>query len=190
LRWLEERFDAAIADGALGNGDWINPLKGLQGGNRAIYKRLVTISRGSDEESYERLARTSREELSDLTDRLRDELREIVGREIVNGEVIIDVPMKVREPAAEGEGDRGAITVPREQVLVYLQRDPLHPLPLEEASPVVGELRREFDAHAKKCRIFVHPDLFADLRPDITRARQTAAALVGISDYGETEERS
>ena len=53
LAYLAQAMDGAIEQNALGEGEWVNSIAGLLGGNRAIYKRLATVAR-SDEGDEER----------------------------------------------------------------------------------------------------------------------------------------
>jgi hypothetical protein len=63
-------------------------------------------------------------------------------------------------------------------LLVYLHGEPQGKL-IEEQSPVIRSLRDEFDAHVKKCRVFVHPDIAAALGPaQIDSARDAVRALL------------
>jgi hypothetical protein len=76
--------------------------------------------------------------------------------------VLIDVPAKERERLGV-------------KVWVYSGRRPSAPSQLA-ASPVVGSLRDEFDQHVKKCRVFLHPEIVAELGLQLDDAR---AALLG-----------
>lgn len=149
LGYLSSEMDSAISAGAL-DGEWVNPLHGLLGGNRAIYKRLATVAR-SDEGEVERqihdlLGASDDATCGELMAECLDAVGNVVGRKLLQGHVVLDVPTKRREELGSG-------------VVVYLQRSPESPRTLDEASPVVGGLRDEFDLHVRKSRVFIHPAL-------------------------------
>jgi HD superfamily phosphohydrolase len=166
LSMLSIRYQAAASAGAFGSGGARDPLIGLTNGQRLLYKRLVTIPRGpeeSDERLYEKLSQRPAASIAGLADEIGAKVQQIVGRSnpVLPGDVILDIPTKRREVA-------------RQTTLVYLQRDDAHGRPLESVSPVVGGLKAEFDAHAKKARVYVHPRLMAVL----DRAQDSAAKQV------------
>ena len=169
-------FDANAALGYLsdslasvigrGGSDAVNPLVGLLLGNRAIYKRLVTVARdaaGSDERQiHDLLAGADRARRDELLGEIANVVGEVLGRRLRRGEVILDVPTKRREHLGDG-------------VFVYLQRAPEKPLLLADASPVVNGLRDEFDSHARKARVFVHPEIAEALGDGgLKRAREAS----------------
>ena len=154
LGYLSAELDRAIAEDALGGVTCVNPVAGLLGGNRAIYKRLATVAR-SDEGQPERaihdlLGRSGRDECRDMVRDCSRVVEEVVGHPLRHGDVILDIPTKRREDLGSG-------------VVVYLQRAPGEPRGLAEASPVVGGLRDEFDLHVRKSRVFLHPAVADEL---------------------------
>jgi HD superfamily phosphohydrolase len=154
LRWLSEHFDRAAADGKLGDPPPRNPLTGILGGERQIYKRLISVAKGREEDLYTQLSFKRRDELSAVVKTVEAVLREHLDDQalIRPGDVIIDVPSVHREHSMT-------------PVLVYPQ-DPAHPVSdLVDVSPVAKALRQEFDSHVKKCRIMLHPELSQALGP-------------------------
>jgi uncharacterized protein len=148
LRWLSTRFDEAVDAGSLGDPPPRNPISGILGGERRIYKRLISVAKGREESLYQRLSFKRADELAVVVRAVEKVLREHLDDPAMlrPGDVIIDVPSVPRELSAT-------------PVLVYPQ-DPAHPTAeLEESSPVAKALRQEFDAHVKKCRIMLHPEL-------------------------------
>jgi HD superfamily phosphohydrolase len=144
-----------------------NPLPGLIGGNRYLYKRVATIARGpadDDRELYDRLAFRSPADLEGHVEALHATLERFVqSQPLAYGDVLIDVPTKRREQLGG-------------PVVVYLQRDPDHAQALEDASPLLGRLREEYDQHVKKCRVFVHPDVCRRLK-EVGRLEEARSAL-------------
>jgi hypothetical protein len=170
LRWLSEQFDQAAGNDRLGTSvadgparPERNPLPGIMGGHRAIYRRVLTIAKDAlDDEAriYDRLAFRDIPVIDETLERLHAVVDEYVGRTIMRGDVLLDVPSKERERLGV-------------KVWVYSGRRPDAPSQLAE-SPVVESLRDEFDRHVKKCRVFLHPEIVAELGP---RVDDTRAAL-------------
>ena len=160
LKWLSDRFDAAVAEGKLGDPPPRNPLTGILGGERQIYKRLLTVARGRDERLYGRLSFKRSAELRDVVEIVERVLREHLDDPggMRPGDVIIDVPSMPRE-------------LSRTPVLIYPQDSTQPVQDLHSASPVVAALREEFDAHVKKCRIMCHPALALQLQGCRDQAR-------------------
>jgi HD superfamily phosphohydrolase len=170
---LSRRYEHAASAGAFGDAGARNPLLGLTDGQRLLYKRLVTIARGpkdDDEILYEKLAELSVEAQGDLITEISERLSTRIGKKhlVLPGDVIFDVPTKQRESAPQ-------------KTLVYLQRDGDEGHALDEASPIIESLRAEFDMHAKKSRVYVHPRLMARLEPHIAGAvSEVREALNGV----------
>ncbi|HUU27831.1 MAG TPA: protein kinase [archaeon] len=144
-----------------------NPLKNIYGGNRQIYRRLVTVSHGPDEKEinlYNKLAFRRWTELDEIIKVIIVclEKSNIEGtKSIKQSDILIDVPVKERERL-------GA------EVLVYLQKEPTVGKILyskDSVSPLMSAFREEFDRHVKKCRIYISPDLFEKLEPNIEKVR-------------------
>ena len=159
---LSRSFDA-VADGH------INPLLGLEGGNRRLYKRIMTFAKEDpdqeNKEQYEALARIHWSEVMEVTDRAREVFQPHAGREIQPGEILLDVPTKRRELIGS-------------PLLVYPHRDPRRGRPIQEASPLIHSHADEFDTHVKKCRVFVHPDLLSVLGDRLDDARKDFEAAL------------
>jgi HD superfamily phosphohydrolase len=154
LAYLSTEMDSALEEGALGAGEWVNPLRGLLGGNREVYKRLATVARSDDGDEERRihdlLVASGSDARRALVDECVEAIEKPVGRRLRHGDVVLDVPTKRREELGAG-------------VVVYLQRDPGAPRTLAEASPVVGGLRAEFDLHVRKARVFLHPEIAEEI---------------------------
>jgi hypothetical protein len=70
----------------------------------------------------------------------------VVGRGLLWGDVLVDVPVREREQL-------GA------PVIVYPNMTSSVGERIERTSPVIANVRDEFGRHVKKFRIFIHPDL-------------------------------
>ena len=94
-----------------------------------------------------------------------------------DGPIVIQIAVR---PAAKRREQLGG------PVVVYLQRDPTKPERLEHVSPLLGQLRDEYDQHVKKCRLYVHPAVAQRLRDagqlDAARSelRKTLRGKVGL----------
>jgi HD superfamily phosphohydrolase len=166
LRWLSDRFEQVVGEGKLGDPPPRNPLSGILGGERQIYKRLISVAKGREERLYGRLSFKRAAELRGVVETVEAVIREhLDDPDIMRpGDVIIDVPSVHRELSAT-------------PVLVYPQDPSQEVSDLLSASPVSEALRQEFDAHVKKCRIMLHPELAqavrgkqADVREQVRRA--------------------
>lgn len=153
VAFLSQQMDAAIADDALAGGPHVNPLSGLLGGNRGVYKRLVTVGRteqGEVERAIHDLLAGEPHVQAEVIAACQDAVQRILGHPLRRGDVVLDVPTKRREQLGSG-------------VVVYLQRAPTEARTLDQASPVVHELRDEFDLHVRKSRVFLHPQIAEEL---------------------------
>ncbi len=177
LRWLSERFQAAVEEGRVSasvNGgperELRNPLPGLRDGRREIYQRIITISNDhvdDEQRLYGLIAFKDRERVSKLMERMHQVLDDALDRVVERGEVLLDVPLR----------ERDRLDVP---VWVYSGRRPDRPTQLAE-SPVIGSLQSEFDQHVKKCRVFLHPDIAAELGPRLDEVRRELLATLRAS---------
>ncbi|HWM54431.1 MAG TPA: protein kinase [Solirubrobacterales bacterium] len=162
LALLSKRFDETFPEQT-------NPLIGLQNGDRWLYKRILTFAKGdADEESkhlFGALAYKRSEETGEITNLAREALREAAGRDIREGEVLLDIPVKERELSGS-------------EVLVYPHRDPSRGREVDEVSPLIKSHGEEFDQHVKKCRIFVHPQLFEDLGDELVQGRKSLEGVL------------
>ena len=128
-----------------------NPLRGLLMGKRQIYKRLVTLAKapeGEDSDLYEAIAAARLEDLETFRTSIIKIIENQCNIKIKNSDVLIDVPLKRRERL-------------RGRALVYLDKEPFRGRDLMgEVSPLLRQIREEFDQHSKKCRIFVSPHVY------------------------------
>jgi HD superfamily phosphohydrolase/tRNA A-37 threonylcarbamoyl transferase component Bud32 len=148
LEYLSAAFNAQVPIGEDGT-PTLNPLGGLIGAQRGLYKRILTFAKGDAEASgalYEALAQRKSEALLAATECARESIQEVAGSLVRRGEVLIDVPLKERSRAAS-------------TMLVYLRKGADSPSAIEQASPVIGHLVNEFDTHVRKARLYVHPQL-------------------------------
>ena len=160
-RLLASRFDSAVAEGAVAYRRRIrNPLNGLLDSNRALYKRIAGVSRGSDWDAdrrlYDSLVGCGWSELVQIADEVTSTLERILGRSSMQaGDVIIDVPHDMHDEYMKGD------------VFVYLQSEPDRGRKLatgpQPASPILQRLRDAFDHHVKMCRIYVHPSVMEQI---------------------------
>lgn len=132
-------------------GQVINPIRGMLGGGRRIYKRLLTASRqgpGDHPDLYRLIATRDLAGRAELRLALTLAIGEAIGRELPAGTVLLDVPDKERETT----GGR---------LWFYRQRaDDADGHSIYESSPLLGRLRDEFDQYTKKARVFVEPELY------------------------------
>ena len=156
LRYLSDRVDPLIDEGQIVEGRPLrNPIHGLLGGNRVLYKRVLTVSRGSTEEDrrlHEQLIAKRGEGLREILRDAHDLVDEFVKAPVAWGDVLIDVPIREREQL-------GA------PVLVYPNMAADAGESIERVSPVVEHVRDEFGRHVKKFRLFVHPTIRDALTP-------------------------
>lgn len=167
LRYLSDALAERVRTGALDE-QQVDPLAGLEDAGRTLYKRILTFARGDGGtygEVFELLAARSGTALLAVGEAVRTELASQLGENVAPGEVIIDVPVR----------ERGRARTP---VLVYLQKRPDHPEYIEDASPVISQLMREFDVHVRKARVFVHPRLVDPIRARGTDTVRTAVVAV------------
>jgi HD superfamily phosphohydrolase len=174
---LSHQFSQLAEDHKVDDRPLRNPIPGILGGNRYLYKRVVTVARGpslNERELYDRLAFRSPSELEGHVRAVHDVLDGYLGEPLHYGDVVIDVPSKRREHLGG-------------PLVVYLQRDPSRAEPIEKASPLLQHLGDEYDQHVKKCRFFIHPAVCERLREagklDDARVqlRKTLSRRVGLS---------
>jgi HD superfamily phosphohydrolase/tRNA A-37 threonylcarbamoyl transferase component Bud32 len=166
LAYLSTAFETSL--GTAGNGGRVvNPLRGLTGARRDLYKRILTFASGDQDGSgaiFNVLAMRKSVQLLESMECGRVTIEEELGAEVLRGEVLIDVPLKERAKTAAS-------------VLVYLRKGTSWPTPIEEASPIVGHLLKEFDTHVRKARLYVSPELHARLvAGNLDRVREALLA--------------
>lgn len=173
-KWLAILYDQSVDNGRLKGGrDPITPcpIWNLLGGERSIYKRLITIPGGpeaANKDLHTVIRRRSLQELDEVTEDVVSTIEGFLGKEstVKRGEVLIDVPRKRRNEQ-------------KAKVLVYL-RNHKAPLDLREASPVLHSYEAEFEIHLKKIRVFIHPALYEAMKSQVD----------GVREAVETELRS
>ena len=145
-----------------------NPIPGLLGGNRRVYKVMLAVTYGPDETQKQLHAALSEKRPAEIRELMRDAhaaLADVAdGYEIRFGDVIVDIPLKQR--------DRPGF----EKVLVYDPRWRGERRELNAASPLLNSLEEEFLLHVKVSRIFIHPHLAEFLR-DNEREKHAREAL-------------
>lgn len=142
-------------------------LRGLFGPTRRLYKRLAQYSIFHDQEIYNRLARKPYPHLVACAEKFADVASTHLGRRIPPHEVLFDAPPISREVEFNVE-------IHDTKTNSYRR--------LGELSPVVRALaERQFDDYVKRVRIFVHPDVVADLNrlPDLNKLVNEAIEAVG-----------
>lgn len=136
-----------------------NPLLGLVGSRRAIYVRLLTISKGAKQSGtekllYERVIKEAPIAVLALGEEIRKFLTsQFSGLELAYGDVLVDAPYRPRDRLGSN-------------VLVYLDRSPDIGLDLtgpDSVSPMLRSLQDDFEQNVKKCRVFVHPKVIDKL---------------------------
>jgi len=136
-------------------------LNGLIGGNRKLYKRVLTLGRSQIEperrEAFERVYGLETHRTSELEDRLRDLLSSRIGRTLREGEVLIDIPPRDKDALEDVE-------------VLYEGRHPQSSrgLMLSEISRIMRAVGDDFARVVKKIRVFVSPDAAESLHADRT----------------------
>jgi HD superfamily phosphohydrolase len=170
IRYLSVRMDEAAREGEQVEGrDLRNPLHGLLGGNRLLYKRVLTISRGmtdDDQRLHELLIAKRGEPFVDIMRDAHEIVEHLLGQRILWGDVLVDIPVREREQL-------GA------PVLVYPNMGSEVGDRIERISPVVANVRDEFGRHVKKFRIFMHPERRAAMNP--SEADELSRALLEMT---------
>ncbi|HMJ03755.1 MAG TPA: hypothetical protein VK506_12490, partial [Conexibacter sp.] len=149
LQHMHDRFDALAEEH---DDELRNPLPGLLGGSRDLYKEIVEIASGpeGDDEFHRRLFEKRPAEIRELIADCEACLRDAGVTDVRRGDVILDVPLKRRD----------ALGAP---IKVYADYGSSEGTNLELASPLLSQLRGEFVQHVKKSRLFVHPRIADDI---------------------------
>lgn len=119
-------------------------VDGLFGSRRMLYKRVAefSVSRGLD--IHYRLAHRPYHWLAKCADNLAAVLKDVSGKKVLPGEVIID------SPPVKLEVDINVSIIQRDGTVQKLAN----------VSPVAESLaHQQFDGHVKKIRIFISPEL-------------------------------
>jgi len=125
-------------------------LSGLFGPTRRLYKRLAQYSLFQEPGLYRKLARRPYPWLAACAEQFAEIASGPLGRRIAPHEVLFDAPPVEREVEFAIQ-----VSFPKEDCY----------RPLDEVSPVIRTLAKEqFDDYVKRVRIFVHPQLAAEMR--------------------------
>jgi HD superfamily phosphohydrolase len=147
-----------------GNTPSADLLRGIFGPTRQLYKRLAQYSYFQNRDLYQLLARRPYPWLVACSEAFASIVSRELGRRIAPHEVMFDAPPVNLEIQFNIE-----VWFPKESCFRQLG----------EVSPVVQTLaRRQFDDYVKRVRIFVHPDLVADIESlgDLSEPLQEAIA--------------
>lgn len=146
LEWVREQTPSGSATRYL--------TAGLVGNQRRLFKRVATFSRVYNEEhkqqAYEKIYRMEAPQLYGLIDRLRVRFSSLVGRSLHPADIIIDTPPRDKDKLETIE-----VVYPGASGQQYYQ--------LHELSRVVAGIQDDFIMVVKKIRIFVEPQLAAEL---------------------------
>jgi HD superfamily phosphohydrolase len=177
LRYLHDVFDEAIGAGAVCGGEPTrNPLPGLLGGSRDLYKEVLDVPFGPDDDNrrlHNELFMRRADDIDALVVSCEEALRDAGVENVRRGDVIIDVPLKGRE----------SLGTP---IRVYGDFVSADGTSLDVASPLLSKLSDEFLLHVKKSRVFVHPGIdlqLAERRPAIRQLlREVLSSGCGLTD--------
>jgi uncharacterized protein len=146
LQWLHER-------GAPG-GATRYVLDGIVGHRRALYKRVLTLSRAYVEEdkqrAYAAIYQMSADELWALTDRLRVVLSTLLGRPLHPADLILDTPPRDKDRLETIE-------------VIYPEVRGQRHYMLHQLSRIVAGVQDDFMMVVKKIRLFASPKLAVEL---------------------------
>lgn len=161
LRFLFDQFNAIRGT------DEVNPIANLLEGERRLYKTAFSTDRLRPEVADaigERLTRMRFDNVIQLEEELCAEVRKITGmKDILNGEVLVDVPLKERERPS---GERGG------RVFVYTDRLSRGPgIELREYGPFLKQIKDQHARENRICRVFVSERVASSERADRVAAR-------------------
>ncbi len=153
------RADAAMLDWLMSlapaDSDARRILGGMTGHRRALYKRVVTLSRLFDEPrttaAYEHLMGLDSAGLRQVTEALRRAVREDLGIDIPEGGLVIDTPPRDKDHFEDVEVAFPALAGHRRRRLT-------------DISAVVRAISGDFLKVVKKVRVFVAPEFAEGLR--------------------------
>src|SRR6185312_9003822 len=154
LRWLNDRFVRAQGLGKIRQ-SIVNPVSPLLGSERAIYKRLITISgqsripgREPDHKIFEQVRSVSPLDDGKVLKTVKRSLDDVLpGMNIQDGELLLDLPRPRREEAG------GA-------VLVYTDDGEGYMGDLFAISPFLENHKQSFELYVKRMRVFIHPRIY------------------------------
>ncbi|WP_131103134.1 protein kinase domain-containing protein [Ornithinimicrobium sufpigmenti] len=167
LNSISELFSTVQGDKEL------NPIRGLLGGGRSLYKRVCEVHPSRVDEARElnnHLVKRSYDQTLAIQSNLAEELSAISQfRGIREGELLLDIPSKEREKPS---GERGG------KVFVYDRKQVAgQGNDLKTESPLYGGLKEQHEDVNKISRIFVSPR-FSHLVADVEMRQQVAQLLV------------
>lgn len=180
LRWINAKFERALANGAIAKGT-VNPVAPLLASSRSIYKRLLTISgkstvigREPDGRIFDNIRGRSALQESDVLRTIEDALCAIAPKiSIAAGDLLLDLPRPAREEAGG-------------QVLVYTDDGSQFMNELFTASPLLQSQRDAFELHVKRMRIFVSPRVYESLASrDLVEKAHDACLEALRSEWGK-----
>ena len=183
LNFLVEKFNSMYGR----NSQYFNPLTGIVGGKREIYKRIVSRPfrvTGKDEEDNV-LAQPYKDLLPSITSDLREiiesdiqwenkNIQELITHDGENkkrlkeGIVLLDVPMSDRDRV-------------RSKYVVVFSNGRKNSAYFNEVSPLMNNIQSEMLTNAKKIRVFVHPKLESHLKTN----SKLDGVISKISEYLE-----
>ncbi len=145
---LEKKMDEVVKKAHREGKEIRNPITGLLDGSRRLYRRIIAFSNIQDSSIHEKLTGTSREKLEALRFELTDKIGRILKKTIIDGDVLLDVPLKDK----------------RKDILKDLFVDIPFGTPqyrkLEDISGQSRAIYSNFQDLVRKCRIFINPDIW------------------------------
>jgi len=143
-----------------------NPLEAMVRGDRLPYRRFVILEHGDpsteslDHQIYKAIEKKTPSELLDLGHELGRMIGDLApGLVVRSGDVLVDLPMRKRELS-------GGLT------FVYGDTGDEQLGELMHVSPLLKGWQAEFDMHAKRCRVFIHPEVDEALGARAEEARR------------------
>ncbi len=138
-------------------------FEGLFGPTRRLYKRWAEFSFYQERELYEQIARQPYTWLVHFAERLAAHLSTRLRKRVAPHQILVDAPPQKREVEFH--------------VQVYFPKEQIY-RPLGEISPAVHTLAtKQFDDFVKRTRLFVAPELAAEVREIGDTPQIVAAAL-------------
>jgi HD superfamily phosphohydrolase len=140
------------------------PLNGIFGPKRRLYKRLAQYSLFEQPDLYRRMARRPYAQQIGIAEQIAGALSTVLASKVAAHEVLVDAPPAKLEVDFDVE-----VFFPKQSV--YRR--------LGDISPVVRTLAKEqFDDYVKRVRIFVHPRIAVEASLRAHLAEQIAEAIM------------
>ena len=163
LRVLNREMIKRVSAASKGGTAITNPLEGLLDGQRSIYSRLATFQGITEDEDSRRihdyLIRRRLEELEVVRQTLTKEIAGLVGEDLADGDVLLDVPQ-----AEKGKDVLKTLWVDRPYARPRYEK-------LPRISGLVEAVYENFQKIVKKCRIYIRPDIWERLSDGHTQSR-------------------